>query len=114
MKILKEVTDWGLDYNIGGHIYFTNDSKDKMFAYIKASGQNIERFRVPMPLKVSGRKFKEIENTFGYTVDDKPLGFVKIAFGSKGEKYTIAEVAGVYQCSCPGYKFRGKCRHIQS
>ena len=87
MKVLQEITAW----DTPNHIYFVNDSKDKMFAYIRASGKDIERFKVPMPLKVSGRKFKEIENTFGYTV---------------------SENAGEWACTCAGWKFRGACKHV--
>ena len=39
MKVLQEITDW----NIPNHIYFTNDSKDKIYAYVKASGKEVEQ-----------------------------------------------------------------------
>ena len=32
--------------------------------------------------------------------------------GSKGNVYTVKLSKGVYSCSCPGYGFRRKCRHI--
>ena len=32
--------------------------------------------------------------------------------GSKGNKYTVRLSQGVWSCSCPGYSFRRKCRHI--
>jgi len=33
--------------------------------------------------------------------------------GSKGDKYTITErVDGSRTCTCPGFKYRGACRHI--
>ena len=32
--------------------------------------------------------------------------------GSKGNIYTVKLSQGVYSCSCPGYGFRRKCRHI--
>ena len=32
--------------------------------------------------------------------------------GSKGNVYTVKLSEGVYSCSCPGYGFRRKCRHI--
>jgi len=33
--------------------------------------------------------------------------------GSKGNFYTVKLSKGIYSCSCPGYGFRRKCRHIQ-
>jgi len=32
--------------------------------------------------------------------------------GSKGNTYTVKLSQGVYSCTCPGYGFRRKCRHI--
>ena len=112
MKVLQEITQWNLDYPIQGHIYFTNDSKDKIYAYIKASGKDIERFRVPMKFKTSGRKFREIPNTFGYTVDDRPLGRTWNVAGSRGDSYTVSENNGEWACTCAGWKFRGACKHV--
>ena len=116
MKVLQEITQW----DTPNHIYFTNDSKDKMFAYIKSSGKDIERFKVPMPLKVSGRKFREIENTFGYTVDDQPepvevVGKQYQVPGSKGAVYTVTDDNGSWTCTCPASRWqKGPCKHIKA
>ncbi len=32
--------------------------------------------------------------------------------GSKGNIYTVKLSDGVYSCTCPGFGFRRKCRHI--
>ena len=32
--------------------------------------------------------------------------------GSKGNMYTVKLSGGSYSCTCPGYGFRRKCRHI--
>jgi len=38
----------------------------------------------------------------------------KIVEGSKGSKYTVTfnSEKETYACTCPAYKFRGKCKHI--
>ena len=108
MKILKEITDW----DTPNHTYFVSDAKDKIFAYIKASGTEVEEFKKPIKFSTSHRKFKELDNTYGYTPPDElPEGFIKIVLGSKGERYQITEVDGVRKCTCAGYRFRGSCRH---
>ena len=112
MRVLKEITDW----DVPNHTYFVTGGKDKMFAYIKASGNVIEEFVQPLPFSTTRRKFKEVENTWGFipkVAEVVPDGFVKIVLGSKGERYTITEVSGIRQCSCPGFKFRSKCRHAE-
>lgn len=36
------------------------------------------------------------------------------AEGSKGKRYTVKLLnEGVYTCTCPGYTFRRKCKHIE-
>ena len=109
MKVLQEITDW----NTPNHVYFTNDSKDKIYAYIKASSKQVERFKVPMKFKTSGRKFREISNTFGYTVDDQPPGRTWTVAGSRGDSYTVSENAGEWACTCAGFKFRLECKHVK-
>jgi hypothetical protein len=107
VKILQEITDW----DTPNHIYFANDSKDKIYAYVKASGGAVQRFRVPMKFKTSGRKFQEVPNTFGYSVDDKPEGRTWTVSGSRGDSYTVSELDGNFSCTCAGFKFRGGCKH---
>ena len=33
--------------------------------------------------------------------------------GSKGNIYTVKLSDGAYTCTCPGFSFRRKCRHIE-
>jgi hypothetical protein len=108
VKILQEITDW----DTPNHVYFTNDSKDKIYAYVKASGGEVQRFKVPMKFKTSGRKFKEVPNTWGYSVDDKPAGRTWAVAGSRGDSYTVSENNNEWQCTCAGFKFRGACKHV--
>lgn len=108
MRVLQEVTDWSTP----NHVYFTNQSKDKIYAYVKASNGQLEVLAKPLKFSTSGRKFKEVENQWGYSIPDtKPEGFVKEVTGSKGDRYIITELDGVRQCSCSGFKFRSTCRH---
>ena len=116
MKILKEITDW----DTPNHTYFTNDSKDKIYAYIRVSGTEVERFKVPMKFKTTGRKFKEVPNTFGYTVDEQPepvevVGKQYQVPGSKGAIYTVTNDNGSWTCTCPASKWqKGDCKHIKA
>ena len=115
MKAFQEITEWDTDFAMPNHVYFLSDSKDKMYGYVKSSTGEIQEMATPYKFKVSGRKFREVDNTWGFSPrEEEPEGFVKIVIGSKGERYTITEVNNVQQCSCPGFKFRGKCRHTES
>lgn len=34
--------------------------------------------------------------------------------GSKGNTYTIADDGGTWTCSCPGFGWRRKCKHVEA
>ena len=104
MKAFQEITEWSWP----NHVYFLSDSKDKMYGYVKASTGEIQEMTTPYKFKVSGRKFKEVNNTWGFFPREE---FVK---GIKGEEYTVNEHLGTRTCTCPGFKFRGKCRHTDA
>ena len=115
MKAFQEITAWDSDFAVPNHVYFLSDGRDKMYGYVRASDGVVQTMRTPYRFHTRGRKFREVANTWNFGVEEgKPEGFVKIVIGSKGEKYTITDANGIYQCSCPGFKFRGKCRHIES
>jgi hypothetical protein len=111
MKVLQETTVWeGATPN---HIYITDDSKSRMFAYVRAGTNSVFKFSTPIRLDTRGRKFKEIANTFGYQeeVKDSNLKTWSVS-GSKGDSYTVTLDDNQYSCTCSGFKFRGSCRHI--
>ena len=36
----------------------------------------------------------------------------KIIIGSKGNEYTVVKEYGKSTCTCPGFTFRGQCKHL--
>ena len=114
MKAYLEITEWDSEFAVPNHVYFLNDGRDKMYGYVRASDGVVQTMRTPYRFHVRGRKFREVKNVWNFGVEEVSEGFVKIVIGSKGERYTITEVNNVRQCSCPGFKFRGKCRHTES
>jgi hypothetical protein len=114
MKVLQELTEWAVEHDMKNHIYFTNDSKDKMYAYIKHGTVDVFKFKVPIKFSTSRRKFKEVPNTFGYDYkEDRAQGRTWQVSGSRGDSYTVTEENGTWMCTCAGFKFRGECRHIK-
>ena len=111
MKVVQEVTDW----DVPNHVYFLNDSRDKMLAYVQAGTNTVKTFSRPLGFDARGRKFREVPNTWNYTgEDDLPSGRTIKVEGSKGAVYTVVEQRGKYTCTCSGFKFRGHCRHIDA
>jgi hypothetical protein len=98
IEILQEVTDWG-DINIANGIYHVNGA-GQLVQY------NDKVFNSPMKqFSKSRRKFTKIGER-----EEALAPGVKTVQGSNGKVYTIDDG----KCSCPGYTFRGKCKHVEA
>lgn len=112
MRVLKEITDWATP----NHTYFTNDSKDKIYAYIKSTGVRVEEFKKPIKFSTSYRKFKEVANTFGYVREEAEAvpGTEYRVPGSSNNVYVVREHLGSWTCTCPASKWqKGECKHVK-
>lgn len=101
MQALQETTQW----DAPNHIYITNDSRDRLLGYV-VNGVLTE-FAKALKFDARRRKFNEIPNT--WIADNSPARTVT---GSNGKVYTISERNGREVCNCPGFQFRGRCKHI--
>ena len=109
MVFVQEVTEW--KDNTPNHIYLLNDSKQKMIGY-STDGVTLKVFVDPITFDSRYRKFKPAKNTFGYT-EKKDAGVTSWEVtGSKGAKYTVALEDGKLVCTCAGFQFRSKCKHV--
>ena len=117
MKTIQEITQWDTEYSVPNHVYFVNDSRDKMYAYINKEGR-IDEVKTPYRFHTRGRKFKEVPNTWGFKprdqVEVETTGETYQVPGSKGAIYTVTNDRGAWTCTCSGFKFRGQCRHVES
>jgi len=113
MKTLLETTQWA-DGNNVNHVYFMDDSRSKMFAYVKFGAGEPIRFKKPIRIDIRGRKFQDVPNTWKFDIKEEPEGRVWIVKGSKGDEYQVTEVNGNLSCTCSGFRFRGDCKHIKS
>lgn len=113
MKVVREITDWGTT-NSPNHVYFLNDSRDKMFAYLQHGSVKVREFKHPISFYTRGRRFVEVPNSWEFEPGKaaEPEGRVIEVKGSKGDVYKVTELNGNYSCTCSGFKFRGQCRHV--
>jgi hypothetical protein len=116
MKAFQEITEWDSEFAVPNHVYFLNDSRDKMYGYVRESDGVVQTMRTPYRFHTRGRKFREVENTWNFGVEDaaEPVrGREYRVVGSKGSVYTVTDDAGAWSCTCPASKWqKGDCKHI--
>ena len=117
MKAFQETTEWSTEFDMPNHVYFLNDSKEKMYGYVQAGTGIVQTMSKPYKFKASGRKFKEVENRWNFVIKEDEVvetaGKQYQVPGSKGAIYTVTDDAGVWSCTCPASKWqKGDCKHI--
>ena len=117
MKYFQEVTVWDAGYAVPNHIYYMKDDKSKAVGYIPAGAKKLVIFSKPMTIISKGRKFValpkkgERDEVYFPKVEEKPVGKVIEVSGSNGKKYFLSKVGNNWNCTCPGFSFRRKCKH---
>jgi hypothetical protein len=114
MKVFRETTkDW--TDKTPNHTYILSPDKQWMYGYVKASTGEIQEMGTPYRFKASGRKFKEVNNIWGFFPREELIliGETFKVPGSKGAVYTVANDRGSWTCTCPASKWqKGECKHI--
>jgi hypothetical protein len=108
MEAVREVTVWtGVDYRAPNHDYLLDG--DKIIAYRKWGVGDVITLKSPLKIDRRGRKFEKLKsNPFETPVNAAENALIEVQ-GSKGAVYYVDPDAAT--CTCPGYTFRGKCRH---
>lgn len=118
MKAFQELTVWDSDFAVPNHVYFLNDSKEKMYGYVDGHGI-VHTVKTPYRFHSKGRKFKEVANRWNFVVkEEEPVETTGKEYrvpGSKGAIYTVTDDAGAWSCTCPASRWqKGDCKHIKS
>jgi len=109
ITMLREITDWG-DAPVKNGVYHVNDH-DQLVAFHPQGGE-LKEFKSPM------KRFSKARRKFE-VVDTYPDEWAELAdvtrhefTGSKGNTYVVTvDSDNVITCNCPGYKYRGMCKH---
>lgn len=97
IEILQETTDWG-KYPVANGIYHVNSAGHLV-------QHNDVVFKNPI------KQFSKARRKF-VKIGERPEEFAKdviVVQGSGGKTYTIEDG----KCSCPGFTFRGNCKHVK-
>ena len=112
MKWFAETTDYR--DSVPNGVYLLDDSKSKMYAFRPKGTGEIKTFKNPIRIDVRGRKFVVNPVQFKTNLrEEEPEGRYWIVKGSKGDTYIVERSENGLTCSCPGFKYRGDCKHIK-
>lgn len=116
MKYFKEVTVWS-DSNSANHTYYMKDDKSAMVGYIKVGTTDLFKFKAPIKIDTRGRKFEVLKmkgepDEVYFGVKEEPKKDLIEVQGSNGKVYYLEKVGSKYTCTCPGFSFRSKCKHV--
>jgi hypothetical protein len=113
MILVKEITDdWTGVTRSPNHTYLMDDKMEKIIGYFKWHNPNdFELSRSQIKLDRRYRKFKILQTGYVFA-NEKPQTKTWEIEGSKGNKYVVLQDELGYNCSCIGFKYHGKCKHI--
>ena len=112
MQVLWETTEW-VD-STANNVYFMDDSKSKMYAYVVRGTMDVCQFKNPIRVDMRGRTFVKIPNIWHYVSPEEEAKNTEwLLEGSKGDKYIVKKDGNSYTCTCPGYTYRGDCKHVK-
>jgi hypothetical protein len=107
MEAVREITEWkDVSYRQPNHIYLLDG--DKVLAYIKWGEGKPEYLSGKIKIDRRGRKFEPAD--IKLFKQAKETANVRTVQGSKGQTYRVNDEEGT--CSCPGFTFRGSCKHL--
>jgi hypothetical protein len=112
MILVKEITVWKGVTRQPNHTYICSDNMEYTYGYFKWNNpKDFMMFKNKLRLDTRYRKFETIKR--GLKLAGQAEVKTKTVTGSKGNIYTITETASGLQCSCSGFKYRGKCKHVE-
>ena len=109
MKVLKEVTEnWTTDF-MPNHTYLMDG--DKVVAYRPWHEDPVQHLNGTYRLDKARRKFKELPFVASEWGIEEAKSNIIVVQGSKGNTYEVDP--DTQSCTCPGFQFRGNCKHIK-
>ena len=120
-EILQEVTIWKSEFPVPNHVYLL-DNNDNIIAYIKQGDNVINQLKSNIKLNKRYRKFIKVnhaglsklipkDNGHDYS---KKIGVRIFKVISGNHDYKIELDNSILSCTCIGFGYRGKCKHIEA
>lgn len=127
MDILKEITEWDCDYAVPNHTYLI-DNKGRVVAYATSDG-DVVKLTTGFKIDKRYRKFIKVNHTaLSKLIKDYPeekeekqkiiksdnVRVFKVKSNDKEYNVSYNISGNFFNCSCVGFGYRGKCKHVDS
>jgi predicted nucleic acid-binding Zn finger protein len=112
LEILKETTIWS-DSSNANHTYLLDGNK--IVAYAKFGGNDIQALKTQIKIDKRYRTFVKTKHSgLEKIIKSSPTKSNTKVFKviSKTKEYFVELSDYNYTCTCTGFNFRGKCKHI--
>ena len=109
MEAVREVTEWKVEYRTPNHDYLLDG--DRIVAYRPWGTDEVRVLSGKIKIDRRGRKFVKLDKSAFKGYDKPKESLVVEVKGSKGQTYFVNKEEG--SCTCPGFQFRGKCKHLE-
>ena len=106
IQALREVTEWAVDYKQPNHTYLLDG--DRILAYMKYGKGEPIYMKGKISLVRTRRKFVPADISV-FKVPEPAAHLIPFK-SSSGTTYYVDPHEKT--CTCPGYKFHRKCRHL--
>jgi hypothetical protein len=115
MEIVKETTEWSVITKQPNHTYLLDGNK--IIAYAKWGSQEVCVVPSKMQLDKRRRTFVKVHHAglanIAKSQTKKPN--TRVFKVKSGENEYLVELSeNRYSCTCAGFNFRGKCKHIDA
>ena len=109
MEAVRETTIWDVEYRQPNHDYLLDG--DRVVAIRPWGTGEIKYLSGKIKIDRRGRKFVKLDpNPFTVTEEKKEPMVLEVK-GSKGNSYFVNVEEKT--CTCPGFTFRGNCKHVE-
>lgn len=113
MILVREVTNDWVGNVRPNHTYLMDDKMNKVLGYFKWHNPNdFELCKFPITIDRRYRKFQILQTGYKFANETPNTKTWEIA-GSGSNKYLVSQDDMGYNCSCIGFKYHGKCKHIE-
>lgn len=115
MEILKEVTEWSCGYAVANHTYLFDGQR--VIAYAEEGSNRIVQLTNGIKLSKRYRRFITVKHPGLERIAKnapKREGLRSFNVESGKHTYVVEFIDDKFTCTCIGFMYHGKCKHIQA